>query len=828
MATVLPLRVICRRVSWVSGDDGTEPQKVTGFFVDDPRRLGVQRFDIVSYRWGRKAKPWTCRQPGPDWDGLPGVNWKVKIRKAKLKEILRLMDEADIDYLWTDCVCLDQENAAEKLAEVGQMYEYYKNAEQCHIILDMDDGAEGESEEGEQQEDEEDQEAENGGGADQPLGAPSTIYNPVWEPQTIIDDLKFLDHILHHMVGAARATDALLSTNVVRQLSEWAQAPWRFPVSQAAVRAAAVEPGVLNCYATCVSQVRSLFRNLYFSRVWTFQEMLLGKNITMWGVNPDDMKCIGQFGTWMDLAIDASDKAVKLRDWVDECRKFNTRGINAILQVIEEDLLTLRFLRTQVQGINSARTDIISGGPYWWRDNYKGICNIFSAISIWPRKCEQRADIFYGLLGVFSGLFAEDEIRELGKLNADNGNGDNIDPIAFAFFKQLSLKTDRAWTRLAISSGERDAWDWIPVAANPEHIRTTDIFAGVVDLGFLRPKGRVKTVAITGLQGTPRPYIRLLPRQQPKDWGFHFVFRGCNAGKKVKISTWKKEPIPLNDQLHPVAGDETGRILVQCSTILGALLDPAGWVVQYRRRLLDKLQPRWRVTDPNAKPAGWVDRCVSGTPWEDPAFELIRPHNHSMNYVLRDFTGCQSRLYSDSTRSVSCEMRVSCGCVVDAPFYLVLEALIAVQGSFLGETALGLDRDSRIFLQDGVGLIQPGDVGKGFQVVAFGGDVNAHRTYAASCRSVKKNKPVPSGTLAWPRGRAIVRENFRHGAGDMMRDYGYIRTGGYVREDGYMQVGGSGNLLICRSTPLDGYRIAGVCVDDFIENKKGEKKVIIR
>ncbi|KAL4902194.1 hypothetical protein BDW74DRAFT_181044 [Aspergillus multicolor] len=828
----LPLRVICRNVTWITNSADEPPRKTTTFSVKDPRELGVQHFDIVSYQYGKKAKPWDCSQPSADWPSLPGVNWKVTIRKSKLKELLRLMDEADIEYLWTDCVCFDQENQAEKSAEVARMYEYYKSAETCHIIINMDEfgGANDDDEDVDidlEEEDEEDEDANEPGAAGGPFSAPSTIHNPVWDPQTIVDDLKFLDHILHHMVGAARATDALLSPNVIRQLSDWSAAPWLFRMSQSAVKAAAVEPGILNCYATCVSHVRSLFRNLYFSRVWTFQEMLLGKNITMWGVNPEDMKCIGPFGTWMDLAIDASDKAVKLRDWIDKCRELNTRGVNAILQVIQEDLLGLTFLRTQVQGINSARTDIINGGPYWWLDNYKGIANVFSAISIWPRRCEKRGDLFYGLLGVFSGLFSEEEIKQLS--DAGGSGSQDIEPIAFAFFKQLSLKTERAWTRLAITSGTRGEWDWIPVTASPKRIRTTDIFAGIVDLGLLTAKGRVKTFAVTGLLGTPRPYIRFRPQQQAKSQGFSFIFRGCNAGKKIKVSTFKSEAIPVHEQLRNITGDETGRTLVQVSTILGALLDPTGDLVNYRWKLLEKLQPRWHVSDPNAKPADWIDRCVSGTPWENPAFEYIRPHNHSMAYHLQAFRDCQSRLYNDATRDISCEVRVNCGCTIVAPFYFILEALIAVQGSFLGDVSVGLDRDNRIILQDGVGLIQPGDVGKGFHIVAFEGDIHAHQAYASVCRSTRKDKPaLVSKHDAWPKGRAIVREDFSHSATDVMKDYGYIQTGGYVRDDGVVQTGGSGNLLICRNHPVGDYRIVGVCVDDVMSSKKGQRRVVIR
>lgn len=111
--------------------------------------------------------------------------------------------------------------------------------------------------------------------------------------------------------------------------------------------------------------------------------------------------------------------------------------------MIEEDKFWLSFLRTQVQGISSARTDIIAGRPYWWQENHKGICNIFSAISILPRTCEGRTDIYRGLLGVFHGLFTEEEIKNLGWA----GGSEELEAIAFAFFRQLSLRTDRACTR---------------------------------------------------------------------------------------------------------------------------------------------------------------------------------------------------------------------------------------------------------------------------------------------------------------------------------------------------------------------------------------------
>jgi hypothetical protein len=741
----LPLRLLCH-------DNGE-------FYVCDARSKGIVDYDILSYRW---------HSDDAHDVGVTGVSWNVKITDNKVKDIRRLMRTDDIQYLWVDCICINQEDLAEQSVEMSKMYEYYKNAKRCHILMDMDE---------------------------------------VWNPQLIVDDLKFIDHILSYMDGAALASEARLTERMATELSAWANTKdWVFRMEETAVRSAAIEMGVLNCYATCISHISSLFDNEYFSRVWTFQEMLLGKNITMWGINEKDVSCVGALHTWMDLATDARDKAEKLEAWIEGCRVHNTASVNTILGIIQEDKVSLGYLQTQVRGINSARTDIISGGPRWWLDNHKGISNIFSAISMRPREATKPADIFKGLLGVFSGMFTAAEIES-------QLSGEDIEAISFAFFRQLSLKTGRAWTRLAISSRERGEWEWIPVAANHGSLKTTDCFSGVINLGRLKPgKGLAKTAAITGLIGAPRQYLTIKLLQGNKD--FQFVFRGCNGGKKVKTGTFSSEPIPLNESPRVVSGDETGRTLVQCATILSSLLNPDGDIVDYRRRLLYKLAPTWKVTDANAKHSEWADRCVSGTSWEDPAPNHLRAHNHSMNYIMRDVTGCQSRLQSETTADMSCEVRINCGCTIVAPFSLVMEAIIAVDGSFLGDTAIDLDKDNRIVLQDGLGLVQVGDVGKSFHLVAFGGNVKAHPSYAAACRGTKESKPVIA-KLPWPCGRALVRADFRHDSTSLMRDYGYVETGG------------SGNLLICRNNPIDDYKVVGVCIDEFIDNKKGYKDVVI-
>lgn len=611
MASSLPLRLLSHTNGKFKVIDTSDPAQV------------VKEFDIITYTWGAKTQPYNC--------GIEGVDWNVKITPRKLVDIKRLMVESNIRYLWVDCVCLNQDDQKEMAVEVLRMYEYYKSARKCYILMEMDE---------------------------------------VWDPQDIVDNLKFIDHILVHTDGEALASEAMLSRNMIQRLSSWGTAKWMFPIDRSTVRSAAVDMGVLNCYSTCISRVRSVFDNSYFFRVWTFQEMLLGKNITMYGINGHRISCVGELATWMDLATDAKDKAYKLVKWIVTSRVLRTASVNTILRVIEEDCLVLDSLQTQVQGISSARTDIINGGPLWWRENHKGISNIFSAISIRPRECEYRRDVFRGLLGVFAGLFTPEETeRDL--------MGDDIEPISFAFFKQLSIKTGRAWTKLAISSRERGDCDWIPVITSQDKPLTTDIFAAVVNLGRLRPKGLAKAIATTGITGTPRKYMKILLNNQQHS-GFQFIFKGCNCGKDIKTGIFSSEPMPFQDQVQDVAGDETGRILVECSTILGSLMDPGGDVVEYRRRLLSKLQPYWNISDLNAKPSGWIDRCVSGTRWANPNPSLFKVHNRSMNYRMGELTDCESRLQNENTASISCEVRVNCGCRIIAPFSLIFEAITAV------------------------------------------------------------------------------------------------------------------------------------------------------
>lgn len=88
----------------------------------------VDHFDIITYTWGKTVPPYNC--------GIDGVNWNVPIREKKLEDIKRLMIDADVQYLWADCVCINQEDEKEKAVEIPKMYQYYKSARKCYILMD--------------------------------------------------------------------------------------------------------------------------------------------------------------------------------------------------------------------------------------------------------------------------------------------------------------------------------------------------------------------------------------------------------------------------------------------------------------------------------------------------------------------------------------------------------------------------------------------------------------------------------------------------------------------------------------------------------------------
>ncbi|KAI1747438.1 heterokaryon incompatibility protein-domain-containing protein [Xylaria castorea] len=740
-------------------------------------------YDIISYRWGEPVE-----EHDPE---IAGVNWLVEISETKLSDIRELMCFKGVKYMWADCICIDNRDGDKANEEVYRMFQYYKHAKNCYLLIDTPE---------------------------------------LFDPKQIADDLKFLDHILSNIGGASMVSDSMrLSNKLEERLWQWAEEKdWVGLLSKERVTSAGIDLGVMNCYNTCIEHVRSLFENEYFTRVWTFQEMILGKNIEIVGSTGGKLSSIGSLYQWFELASDCRDKAEKLYRWIWSPRAVETASVSLVLAFIQDDKDTLIALQRQIRGINAARTDIINGGQYWWQGNPLGVRNIFSAISLTPRECRDMPDLFRGLLGIFSGLFTPEEIKT-------EISGDDIEKMSFALFKQLSTKTGHAWTKLSISSKERGQWDWIPVVEQdpnaqqkdgeeekkesnkkkPVNRIKTDIFAGVDNLGLLR-KNRAKTRGQIGLLGVPRRFMSIhLKEENPE---FHFIFKGCNCGKKVNAGLFKRTEIRSQNEPIDVTGDETGRTLAECATLLGCILDPDpnSNVLAYKSRLLHNLNPQWDKTDPEAKPVGWPERCVSGTFWANAdCRHWLRTHNMSWNYRMSAIYECDSRLAQGTTANISCEVRINCGCTITAPFSLIFEALSAVPGSSLGYTAENDDKDGRIVMKDGLGLVQIGDLGKTFNVVAFGGDLNFHKSNATLCRRIKENKRV-NPVKAPPTGRALIRSDFTHGMAHIMRDYGYVVTG-------------VGNLLISRNHPLGSYRVRGVCIDDQIARKKeGVSRVMIQ
>ncbi len=161
MASVLPLRLL-------RYDAGTQ-----SFGVMQPNAPGaprVQSFDITSYTWGLKRKiPFKTK--------IDGVTWPLYLSKKKLRTIKKLMVQGGIEYLWADCVCINQCDDTEKAGEVPKMYEYYRSARKCHILLEIDE---------------------------------------VWDPQKTVANLGFVGHVMSQTSGEAITSEAKNDTKYGR------------------------------------------------------------------------------------------------------------------------------------------------------------------------------------------------------------------------------------------------------------------------------------------------------------------------------------------------------------------------------------------------------------------------------------------------------------------------------------------------------------------------------------------------------------------------------------------------------------------------------------
>lgn len=267
-------------------------------------------------------------------------------------------------------------------------------------------------------------------------------------------------------------------------------------------------------------------------------------------------------------------------------------------------------------------------------------------------------------------------------------------------------------------------------------------------------------------------------------------------------------------QLIDLPKDETGRYLVQCATFLASIFDSSTDIVEYRTRLLNKIKPNRDITDPAAKPADWINRCVSGTEWENPT--LFKSHNMSVEYAMSHITSCDSRLENERTADIVCDVTINWGCRFTVPYSWVFEAVTSIKERSLGEIKMVVDRDGRMERQDGIGLLPSvGNVGESFDMVAFGGDVKFYEREAAPCRKEKEGGLVRHEGRV-PTARALVRGGFTHEEKDLSKEYGVVDTDGCR------------NLLLCKKKSEGYYKIMGVWIDDEMATKKEKHTATIR
>lgn len=98
---------------------------------------GVKRpkYNILSYTWGR----WEDRNPEPD-RRLPisGISWKIPVvdcfTREEFQRVIMKMGES-APFAWIDVMCIDQENYAIKMDEIGRQAGIFANADRVYIWL---------------------------------------------------------------------------------------------------------------------------------------------------------------------------------------------------------------------------------------------------------------------------------------------------------------------------------------------------------------------------------------------------------------------------------------------------------------------------------------------------------------------------------------------------------------------------------------------------------------------------------------------------------------------------------------------------------------------
>lgn len=81
------------------------------------------KYATISYRWGdnKTCKSWKFKMDMKD-------KTVTSISLEKLKILSDLILKINIQYIWIDALCIDQENNNEKIEEINKMWKIYKNS----------------------------------------------------------------------------------------------------------------------------------------------------------------------------------------------------------------------------------------------------------------------------------------------------------------------------------------------------------------------------------------------------------------------------------------------------------------------------------------------------------------------------------------------------------------------------------------------------------------------------------------------------------------------------------------------------------------------------
>lgn len=116
-------------------DEQTKPLRVVccQTLIDHARLAFIQpetwNFATISHRW-RQNEAWPVH--------IPSTNTTFDVTAVAFQSLLglaRLCDSRAIPYFWIDCLCIDQNSAAEKRREIINMGQYYRHSEITLIFL---------------------------------------------------------------------------------------------------------------------------------------------------------------------------------------------------------------------------------------------------------------------------------------------------------------------------------------------------------------------------------------------------------------------------------------------------------------------------------------------------------------------------------------------------------------------------------------------------------------------------------------------------------------------------------------------------------------------